>query len=64
MLKAVLGALALAFVAAPARAGATECLPIATPKGATIERGGRWVELTHDQFLFAAGFAASVIALA
>jgi hypothetical protein len=52
---AALGALALA-IAGPAEAAAPgRCIDIAVPKGAVAEHGGKWTDLTPDQWQFLRG---------
>ena len=60
MLRSVLlaGALALACAAAPALAQQTPCVDLADAKKTILERGGRWIALTPEQWQFARGVAA------
>ena len=54
--NALLGALAFACAAtAHADEAPSRCIDVTIPKGTVAERGGRWIALTRDQWLFMRG---------
>jgi hypothetical protein len=48
-------ATALIALMAPAYADNNQCVDVSKPRGAIEGDGGKWIELTHEQFLFAEG---------
>jgi len=56
--NASLGALALVFAMAAATAQEMPCAALAGYKKSIVARGGRWIELTPEQWQFVRGVAA------
>lgn len=48
----------LALLASPAPAQQMPCVDLTSYKNSILERGGRWIELTPEQWQFARGVAA------